>query len=101
MFVLGNCPGIYTTLREWEALQFHISNQYQVFYNIQNLAGCSVFVVSKRLAPIYGIIRLTLSRYKDWCWRKDGKYSSTRVVRLDAISESPGSSIGCPYQVFH
>ena len=27
-------------------------------------------------------------------------YSSTRVVRLDAISESPGSSTGCPSQVF-
>ena len=29
-------------------------------------------------------------------------YSSTRVVQLDAISESPGSSTGCscPSQVF-
>ena len=25
-------------------------------------------------------------------------YSSTRVVMLDAISESPGSSSGCPSQ---
>ena len=36
-----------------------------------------------------------------WCWRRDGVYIITRVVRLDELSESPGSSPGCPSQVFH
>ena len=60
----------------------------------------AVLLYQKISPHIYGIIRLILSRYKDCCQRKDGVYSSTRV-RLDAISESPGSSSGCPSQVFH
>ena len=43
-------------------------------YYIQNLIGCSVVVVSKDKPHIWNYIykAFKLSRYKDWCWGKDG-----------------------------